>query len=62
MDAFDGGVELVECVAERAGPSIRVRVHRRCRRAKIRKIQLAVEERDAQTERREAVTVRAGCR
>ena len=60
MNAFDGGVELVEGGTERTRKRIAVIVECRGMRSKNPKIQLAVEERDAQTGRRHVIPVRAG--
>jgi hypothetical protein len=60
VNAFDGGIELVECGTERARKRIAVIVERWGLRSKNPEIQLAVEERDAQTGRRHVIPVRAG--
>src|SRR5262245_27396996 len=60
MNAFDGGVEQVECGPERSGQRVVVAVDRRGVRSKNPKIQLAVEERDAQTGGRQSVPMGAG--
>ena len=60
MNALDGCIELIECGTELTGERIRVGLERRRMRPENPEIQLAVEERDAQTRGRQAVAMRAG--
>ena len=60
MNAFDGGIELVECPPERSRQWLVASVDDRCVGSKNSEIQFAVEERDAQTRGGQPVSMGPG--